>query len=67
MLLRALLEAETGALGPQLPDRSAGFLAVLERSLSPLGLNAGRAGPLESVSANIGTHQSLQNGVRAFQ
>ena len=47
-VLGALLELLPLGLGPQLPDRSAGFLV---KSLSPLGLNPGRAGPFVSAKA----------------
>jgi len=49
--MEALTEFGPFALGPQLPDRSAGFLTLPDTSLSLFGLNPGRAGPLLSVRA----------------
>ena len=52
--MEALIELGPFALGPQLPDRSVGFLTLPDKSLSLLGLNPGRAGPLLSVRAQKG-------------
>ena len=64
MVLGALVELLPLGLGPQLPDRSAGFLVVLGKSLSPLGLNPGRAGPFVSAEARRSEHAAQASDER---
>jgi len=62
--METLTELGPFALGPQLPDLSAGFLTMPDKSLSLFGLNPGRTGPLLSVRAQkrlAGVHK-LQHG-----